>query len=203
MIIAVDGPAAAGKGTIARALATHFGYHFLDTGALYRMVGLAVIRSARDPADTGAAIAAATSLDPSGFADRDLRTEAVGAAASIVAVVPEVRSALLSLQRDFARKQPGAVLDGRDIGTVVCPDADVKLYVTASPEVRASRRQKELGAASYADVLAEIKARDLRDSQRATAPLLPAKDAVILDTSELDIVAAVEAAIAIADRRRR
>jgi cytidylate kinase len=203
MIIAVDGPAAAGKGTIARALATHFGYHFLDTGALYRMVGLAVIRSARDPADTGAAIAAATSLDPSGFADRDLRTEAVGAAASIVAVVPEVRSALLSLQRDFARKQPGAVLDGRDIGTVVCPDADVKLYVTASPEVRASRRQKELGAASYADVLAEIKARDLRDSQRVTAPLLPAKDAVILDTSELDIAAAVEAAIAIADRRRR
>ena len=203
MIIAVDGPAAAGKGTIARALATHFGYHFLDTGALYRMVGLAVIRNAREPADTRAAIAAATSLDPSGFADRDLRTEAVGAAASIVAVVPEVRSALLSLQRDFARKQPGAVLDGRDIGTVVCPDADVKLYVTASPEVRASRRQKELGAASYADVLAEIKARDLRDSQRVTAPLLPAKDAVILDTSELDIAAAVEAAIAIADRRRR
>ncbi|MGL6183258.1 MAG: (d)CMP kinase [Aestuariivirga sp.] len=203
MIIAVDGPAAAGKGTIARALARHFGFHFLDTGALYRMVGLAVIRSGRDPADTRAAIAAATSLDPSGFADRDLRTEAVGAAASIVAVVPEVRSALLSLQRDFARKQPGAVLDGRDIGTVVCPDADVKLYVTASPEVRAARRQKELGAAAYAEVLAEIRARDLRDSQRATAPLLPAKDAVILDTSELDIAAAVEAAIAIADRRRR
>ena len=203
MIIAVDGPAAAGKGTIARALARHFGFHFLDTGALYRMVGLAVIRSGRDPADTTAAIAAATSLDPSGFADRDLRTEAVGAAASIVAVVPEVRSALLSLQRDFARKQPGAVLDGRDIGTVVCPDADVKLYVTASPEVRAARRQKELGAAAYAEVLAEIRARDLRDSQRATAPLLPAKDAVILDTSELDIAAAVEAAIAIADRRRR
>jgi cytidylate kinase len=203
MIIAVDGPAAAGKGTIARALARHFGFHFLDTGALYRMVGLAVIRNGGDPADKRAAIVAATSLDPSGFADRDLRTEAVGAAASIVAVVPEVRSALLSLQRDFARKQPGAVLDGRDIGTVVCPDADVKLYVTASPEVRAARRQKELGAASYEDVLAEIKARDLRDSQRATAPLLPAKDAVILDTSELDIAAAVEAAIAIADRRRR
>jgi cytidylate kinase len=203
MIIAVDGPAAAGKGTIARALATHFGYHFLDTGALYRMVGLAVIRSGRDPADTAAAIAAARSLDPAGFADRDLRTEAVGAAASIVAVVPEVRSALLSLQRDFARRQPGAVLDGRDIGTVVCPDADVKLYVTASPEVRARRRQAELGAASYDSVLAEIRARDLRDSQRATAPLLPAKDAVILDTSELDIAAAVEAAIAIADRRRR
>jgi CMP/dCMP kinase len=203
MIIAVDGPAAAGKGTIARALARHFGFHFLDTGALYRMVGLAVIRNGGDPADKRAAIVAATSLDPSGFADRDLRTEAVGAAASIVAVVPEVRSALLSLQRDFARKQPGAVLDGRDIGTVVCPDADVKLYVTASPEVRAARRQKELGAASYEDVLAEIKARDLRDSQRATAPLLPAKDAVILDTSALDVAAAVEAAIAIADRRRR
>jgi cytidylate kinase len=202
MIIAVDGPAAAGKGTIARALAQHFGYHFLDTGALYRMVGLAVLRRGQDPADTAAAIAAATSLDPSGFADRDLRNEAVGAAASIVAVVPEVRSALLSLQRDFARRQPGAVLDGRDIGTVVCPDADVKLYVTASPEVRAARRQKELGAASYADVLAEIRARDLRDSQRATAPLLPAKDAVILDTSELDIAAATAKAIAIADRAR-
>jgi cytidylate kinase len=202
MIIAVDGPAAAGKGTIARALAKHFGYHFLDTGALYRMVGLAVIRSGQDPADTAAAITAATSLDPSGFEDRDLRNEAVGAAASIVAVVPEVRSALLSLQRDFARKPPGAVLDGRDIGTVVCPDADVKLYVTASPEVRARRRQAELGAASYDSVLAEIRARDLRDSQRATAPLLPAKDAVILDTSELDIAAATAAAIAIADRRR-
>jgi CMP/dCMP kinase len=137
MIIAVDGPAAAGKGTIARALARHFGFHFLDTGALYRMVGLAVIRNGGDPADKRAAIVAATSLDPSGFADRDLRTEAVGAAASIVAVVPEVRSALLSLQRDFARKQPGAVLDGRDIGTVVCPDADVKLYVTVR---RAARR---------------------------------------------------------------
>jgi cytidylate kinase len=202
MIIAVDGPAAAGKGTIARALAKHFGYHFLDTGALYRMVGLAVIRSGQDPADTAAAITAATSLDPSGFEDRDLRNEAVGAAASIVAVVPEVRSALLSLQRDFARKPPGAVLDGRDIGTVVCPDADVKLYVTASPEVRARRRQAELGAASYDSVLAEIRARDLRDSQRATAPLLPAKDAVILDTSELDIAAATAAAITIADRRR-
>jgi cytidylate kinase len=202
MIIAVDGPAAAGKGTIARALAQHFGYHFLDTGALYRMVGLAVLRRGQDPADTAAAIAAATSLDPSGFADRDLRNEAVGAAASIVAVVPEVRSALLSLQRDFARRQPGAVLDGRDIGTVVCPDADVKLYVTASPEVRAQRRQTELGAASYADVLAEIRARDLRDSQRATAPLLPAKDAVILDTSELDIAAATAKAIAIAERGR-
>jgi cytidylate kinase len=202
MIIAVDGPAAAGKGTIARALAKHFGYHFLDTGALYRMVGLAVLRRGQDPADTAAAIIAATSLDPSGFEDRDLRSEAVGAAASVVAVVPDVRSALLSLQRDFARKPPGAVLDGRDIGTVVCPDADVKLYVTASPEVRARRRQAELGAASYDSVLAEIRARDLRDSQRATAPLLPAKDAVILDTSELDIAAATAAAIAIADRRR-
>ena len=202
MIVAVDGPAAAGKGTIARGLARHFGYHFLDTGALYRMVGLAVIRAGQDPADAAAAIAAANSLDPARFADGDLRSEAVGAAASIVAVVPEVRSALLSLQRGFAQKPPGAVLDGRDIGTVVCPDADVKLYVTASPEVRAARRQKELGAASYADVLAEIRARDLRDSQRATAPLLPARDAVILDTSELDIAAATAKAISIADRAR-
>ena len=202
MIVAVDGPAAAGKGTIARGLARHFGYHFLDTGALYRMVGLAVIRAGQDPADAAAAIAAANSLDPARFADGDLRSEAVGAAASIVSVVPEVRSALLSLQRGFAQKPPGAVLDGRDIGTVVCPDADVKLYVTASPEVRAARRQKELGAASYADVLAEIRARDLRDSQRATAPLLPARDAVILDTSELDIAAATAKAISIADRAR-
>ena len=202
MIIAVDGPAAAGKGTIARALARHFGFHFLDTGALYRMVGLAVIRAGRDPADKAAATAAAAHLDPSAFSDGDLRNEEVGRAASIVAVVPEVRTALLALQRDFARKAPGAVLDGRDIGTVVCPDADVKLYVTASPEVRALRRQRELGAVSYEGVLAEIKARDLRDSQRATAPLLPATNAVILDTSELDIAAAAAEAIAIAESKR-
>lgn len=202
MIIAVDGPAAAGKGTIARALARHFGFHFLDTGALYRMVGLAVLRAGHDPANTAEATRAARALDPSGIDDRDLRTEAVGTAASVVAVVPEVRTALLSLQRDFARKEPGAVLDGRDIGTVVCPDAEVKIFVTASPEVRARRRQAELEAPSYDAVLAEIRARDLRDSQRATAPLLPAPDAIILDTSDLDIAAAVTAAVAIVDAAR-
>jgi len=196
VIIAVDGPAAAGKGTIARALAKHFGYHFLDTGSLYRMVGLAVLRAGADPADPAAAIAAARTLNPARYDDRDLRTEQVGAAASIVAVIPEVRAALLDLQRAFARREPGAVLDGRDIGTVVCPEADVKLFVTASPEVRARRRQKELQAASYDAVLAEIRARDERDAKRAVAPLMPAADAVLLDTSELSVEKAVAAAIA-------
>jgi len=201
MIIAVDGPAAAGKGTIARALARHFGYHFLDTGSLYRMVALALIRSGRDPDDKAAAIAAARTLNPASFRDGDLRSEEVGAAASIVAVIPEVRAALLEMQRAFARRQPGAVLDGRDIGTVVCPEADVKLYVTASAEVRAKRRQLELGAPDYAAVLAEIKARDARDSARATAPLLPAADAVVLDTSGMDADTAVAAAIRLAAPR--
>ena len=202
MIIAVDGPAAAGKGTIARALARHFGFHFLDTGALYRMVGLAAIRAAGEPITTQSAIAAAKSLDPSSFLDSDLRTEKVGAAASIVAVIPEVRAALLEFQRSFARKAPGAVLDGRDIGTVVCPDAHAKLFITASAEVRARRRQKELGAPDYEAVLADIRARDARDSQRATAPLTAAKDAVMLDTSEMDITTAVAAAVAAVEARR-
>ena len=202
MIIAVDGPAAAGKGTIARALAKHFGYHFLDTGALYRMVGLAAIRAGGEPITTPAAIAAALSLDPSSFTDAELRTEKVGAAASIVAVIPEVRAALLEFQRSFAKKPPGAVLDGRDIGTVVCPDAHAKLFITASAEVRARRRQMELGATDYEAVLADIRARDERDSQRATAPLVAAKDAVMLDTSEMDINAAVAAAVAAVEARR-
>ena len=195
MIIAVDGPAAAGKGTIARALARHFGYHFLDTGSLYRMVGLAVLRAGGDPHDRAAAITAAAALDPAIYNDEDLRNEDVGSAASIVAVIPEVRAALLDFQRTFARKPPGAVLDGRDIGTVVCPDADVKIFITASPEVRARRRQLELGAASYDTVLAEIRARDERDSRRATAPLVAASDAVVIDTSEMAVGEAVEAAI--------
>jgi cytidylate kinase len=202
MIIAVDGPAAAGKGTIARALARHFGFHFLDTGALYRMVGLAAIRAGGEPITTKSAIAAARSLDPSSFIDADLRTEEVGAAASIVAVIPEVRAALLEFQRSFARKPPGAVLDGRDIGTVVCPDAHAKLFITASAQVRAKRRQKELGAADYEAVLADIRARDERDSKRATAPLVAARDAVVLDTSDMDIDAAVRAAVATVEARR-
>jgi cytidylate kinase len=201
MIIAVDGPAAAGKGTIARALARHFGYHFLDTGSLYRMVGLAVLRDRGDPADARAAVTAAQALNVSAFADGDLRSEAVGAAASIVAVNPGVRAALLDLQRSFAARKPGAVLDGRDIGTVVCPEAEVKLFVTATPEVRARRRQIELGSHSYDAVLAEIRARDERDSKRATAPLVPAQDAVILDTSDLDSGQAIARAIEIATPR--
>jgi cytidylate kinase len=201
MIIAVDGPAA-GKGTIARALARHFGFHFLDTGALYRMVGLAAIRAGGEPITTPAAIAAALSLDPSSFTDAELRTEKVGAAASIVAVIPEVRAALLEFQRSFARRPPGAVLDGRDIGTVVCPDAHAKLFITASAEVRARRRQMELGATDYDAVLADIRARDERDSIRATAPLVAARDAVMLDTSEMDIDAAVAAAVAAVEARR-
>jgi cytidylate kinase len=202
MIIAVDGPAAAGKGSIARALARHFGFHVLDTGALYRMVGLAAIRAGGEPITTQSAIAAALSLDPASYADPDLRTEKVGAAASIVAVIPEVRAALLEFQRSFARRPPGAVLDGRDIGTVVCPDAHAKLFITASAEVRARRRQAELGAEDYDAVLADIRARDERDSQRATAPLVAAKDAVTLDTSDMDIAAAVAAAIGAVEARR-
>jgi cytidylate kinase len=202
MIIAVDGPAAAGKGTIARALAKHFGFHFLDTGALYRMVGLAAIRAGGEPITIASAIAAALSLDPASFADSELRTEKVGAAASIVAVIPEVRAALLEFQRSFARRPPGAVLDGRDIGTVVCPDAHAKLFITASAEVRARRRQVELRAPDYEAVLADIRARDARDSQRATAPLVAANDAVTIDTSEMDIDAAVAAAVAAVEARR-
>ena len=195
MIIAVDGPAAAGKGTIARALAKHFGYHFLDTGSLYRMVGLSALRSGGEPITARAAMAAAMSLNPQEFSDAELRSEQVGAAASIVAAIPEVRAALLELQRAFARKEPGAVLDGRDIGTVVCPEAEAKLFITASPEVRARRRQAELGAADYDAILADIRARDERDSQRATAPLMAAADAVTLDTSDLDRDAAIAAAV--------
>lgn len=202
MIIAVDGPAAAGKGTIARALARHFGFHFLDTGALYRMVGLAALRAGGEPITPATAIAAASTLDPQSFTDAELRTETVGAAASIVAVIPEVRAALLDFQRSFALKAPGAVLDGRDIGTVVCPDAHAKLFITASPEVRARRRQLELGTGDYESVLADIRARDARDSQRATAPLVAAKDAVVLDTSEMDIAAAVAAAVKAVEARR-
>ncbi len=195
MIIAVDGPAAAGKGTIARALASHFGYHFLDTGSLYRMVGLAALRAGGEPITAAAAIAAARGLNPQKFSDEELRNEQVGAAASVVAAIPEVRAALLDVQRAFARKGPGAVLDGRDIGTVVCPEAEVKLFITASPEVRARRRQAELGAADYETVLTEIRARDERDSKRATAPLVAAADAVTLDTSDMDIAAAIAEAI--------
>ncbi|MFN0191950.1 MAG: (d)CMP kinase [Aestuariivirga sp.] len=200
MIIAVDGPAAAGKGTIARALAKHFGLNFLDTGTLYRMVGLSVLQRGADASDASAAIAAAERLDPKSFEDSDLRGEDVGSAASKVAAVPGVRRALLQFQRDFASTPPGAVLDGRDIGTVVCPDADAKLFITASPEVRARRRQLELEglgrSSAYEEVLKDILARDERDSRRLDAPLRAAPNAAVIDTSDMGIEAALDAAIA-------
>ena len=199
MIIAVDGPAAAGKGTIARALAQHFSYHHLDTGTLYRRVGLELLKSDGDIHDSKIAAAIAQNLHSYAYLDYELRTEAVGAAASIVASIPEVRAALLDYQRSFAEQEPGAVLDGRDIGTVVCPDADVKLFITASPEVRAKRRLAELQAngadVTFEAVLQDIRQRDDRDQNRAVAPLMAAPDAVIIDTSELAADAAIAAAI--------
>ena len=206
MIIAVDGPAAAGKGTLARGLARHYNYHFLDTGSLYRMVGLAVLMQGGDPRDEAAALAAAKSLKPDLVRDEDLRGEKMGEAASIVAANLKVREALLGFQRDFAKRAPGTVLDGRDIGTVVCPDAQAKIFVTASPEVRARRRHAELaerGAApAFAIVLAEIKARDERDRTRAHAPLVPASDAYVLETSAMTREEALNAAIRFVDGKK-
>jgi cytidylate kinase len=201
-VIAVDGPAASGKGTIARALAKHFALPFMDTGLLYRAVALNLWRWGGDPADEFEALRACDDLgfDPD---DPELRSEPVSAIASRISVYPSVRSALLERQQDFARQDGGAVLDGRDIGTVIAPDADVKLFVTASPEVRAERRMRELGQrgmhAHYNDVLADIRARDERDSTREVAPLVPAADAILLDTSTLDVDAAIAEAIRLAD----
>ena len=199
LVIAVDGPAASGKGTLARRLAAHYGLAYLDTGSLYRATGLAVTAQGKDPSDEGAAVDAAHTLDPSLYSDADLRAPGAGEAASRVAAIPAVRAALLELQRKVAATLPGAVLDGRDIGTVVCPDADAKLFVTAAPETRAQRRHLEhLGRGeqiSYEDVLADIRRRDERDSGRAVAPLVPAHDAHLLDTTELGIEAAFQAAL--------
>jgi CMP/dCMP kinase len=199
MIIAVDGPSAAGKGTIARAIASRLGYHFLDTGTLYRMVALAMLDQASDPGDQDKAANIAASLDPSRYADAELRGERIAAMASRISAYPAVRDKLLHFQREFAGRESGAVLDGRDIGTVVCPDADVKLYITASTEVRARRRYKELKAidpaVTKAVVLADVRARDDRDTSRDVSPLLPARDAVIIDTSDMNRAAAVAAAL--------
>lgn len=183
--VAIDGPAAAGKGTISRAVAARFGFAHLDTGALYRAVGV----KGGDP------VLAAQSLTPEDLARDDLRSLEAGQAASRVAVIPEVRAALLAFQRRFARQPGGAVLDGRDIGTVICPEAEVKLYITASPQVRAHRRWLEVGG-DEARVLAEVEERDARDMGRADAPLRPAADALQIDTSDLSIAAAIAAAIA-------
>jgi CMP/dCMP kinase len=200
LVIAVDGPAAAGKGTLARGLAHALGLPHLDTGLLYRVVGRRVLDAGADPRDAAAAEAAARALRPADLARGDLRGPDADAAASAVAAVPGVRAALLDFQRRFAADR-GAVLDGRDIGTVVCPDAAVKLFVTASPEARAERRWRELQArgvaASLREVAAEMAARDAQDSGRATAPLRAAEDAVVLDTSALDAAAALEAALAV------
>lgn len=191
--VAIDGPAAAGKGTIGRAVAGRFGFRHLDTGLLYRAVGV----MGGDPA------AAARRLTPDDLARGDLRTLEAGRAASRVAAIPEVRAALVEFQRRFARGEGGAVLDGRDIGTVICPEAEVKLYVTASAEVRAHRRWLEVGG-DEARVLAEVRERDARDMGRADAPLKAAEDAVVIDTSAMGIAEAVEAACAVvADRLGR
>jgi CMP/dCMP kinase len=190
MIIAVDGPSAAGKGTLARGIAKALGYHFLDTGSLYRMVGFAMLQAGKAGNNAAAATTIALSLKPETINDADLRSEEVAAMASEVAVIPEVRQALLEFQRNFARKAPGAVLDGRDIGTVVCPDADLKFFVTAATDVRARRRHDELKSfgkkSDYKDVLEDIMARDERDATRTTAPTRMADDAIEIDTSELD-----------------
>jgi cytidylate kinase len=193
--VAIDGPAAAGKGTISRAVAQQFGFAHLDTGLLYRAVGI----KGGDP------VLAARSLTAEDLAKGDLRTLEAGQAASRVAVLAEVRAALTDFQRQFARREGGAVLDGRDIGTVICPDAEVKLFVTASAEIRARRRWLELGGEAgeepYEDVLAQVRERDDRDMSRAEAPMRPAGDAVILDTSELSVEAAVAQAIALISAR--
>ena len=209
MIIAIDGPAASGKGTLARRLAAHFGYAHLDSGKIYRAVGLAVLRAGKDPEDPAAAVAAAGTLNADDLGNPDLAGDDAAVAASKVAAIPAVRAAVLDFQRDFAINPPGgaggAVIDGRDIGTVVCPDAAVKLFVTASVEARAERRHKELlgrGEASiYARVLQDLKERDARDTNRAVAPLRPAEDAEVMDTSEMDPDAAFAAALACVEDR--
>lgn len=206
MIIAVDGLAGVGKGTLAKRLADHFGLHYLDTGALYRGVARDVLASGHDPADVLAAVAAARRIDATTLDDPGLRTEQVSEGASVVAAIPAVREALLQYQRDFAHRPPGAVLDGRDIGTVVCPDADAKFFITASPEVRADRRWRQLRAkgvaADLADVLAQIRDRDERDTKRRIAPAVGAPDAITIDTSAMDAEAVFQAAVKIVAERR-
>jgi len=206
MIIAIDGPAASGKGTLGRRLASHYGLRHLDTGLIYRAVAKALLDAGHTPADPERAVAAAGALDPTAFDEAALKRPAVGEAASLVSAIPGVRRAVLAFQHDFGRTPPGAVLDGRDIGTVVFPDADVKIFVTATPEVRAGRRTAELKAAGTAvsatEVLADIARRDERDTARAIAPLKAAPDAHLLDTTHLDIDAAFRAAVDIVEAVR-
>ena len=207
MIIAIDGPAASGKGTLGKRLAAHYGLRHLDTGLIYRAVAKSVLDAGSRPDDVAAAVAAAQALDPAGFDETALKTPAVGEAASLVSAIAAVRTVLLAFQRDFAAQPPGAVLDGRDIGTVICPDAEVKIYVTATPEVRARRRAAEYRAQGKAiddaSVLADIVKRDERDQNRAAAPLKQAPDAHLLDTTHMNVEAAVTAAIAIVERAKK
>jgi CMP/dCMP kinase len=206
MIIAIDGPAASGKGTIAKQIAGVYGLHHLDTGLIYRAVAKAVLDAGYAPDDTGRAIAAAVALDPTKFDEKSLKAQPITEAASVVAAIPEVRQALMNFQRQFATKPPGAVLDGRDIGTVIAPGADVKLFVVATPEVRAKRRTLELQAkgepVDEQEVLADLLRRDERDSRRTAAPLKAAPDAHLLDTTHLSIDAAFRAAVEIIEAVR-
>ena len=206
MIIAIDGPAASGKGTLAKRLAAHYGYRHLDTGVIYRAVAHALIEAGSDLKDEAAAVTAAVRLDPETFENPALKSQKVGAAASVVSAIPRVREALVEFQRQFAATPPGAVLDGRDIGTVICPNADVKIFVVADPRVRARRRTLEARArgeeADEMAVLADIMARDQRDQSRSVAPLKQAADAYLLDNSNLDIEGGVRAAIDIVEAVR-
>jgi len=207
MIIAIDGPAASGKGTLGKRLAAHYGLRHLDTGLIYRAVAKALLDAGCPLDDKERAIATAQALDPSQFDENALKGHAVGEAASVVSAIPEVRAALVAFQRDFAATPPGAVLDGRDIGTVIAPDADVKIFVIAAPEERARRRAAELKAAGEpadeAAILADILRRDKRDRSRAVAPLKPAPDAHQLDTTHLSVEAAVAAAVDLVERNRK
>ncbi|MEX0840685.1 MAG: (d)CMP kinase [Xanthobacteraceae bacterium] len=207
MIIAIDGPAASGKGTLGKKLAEHFGLRHLDTGLLYRAVAKTLMDAGHRCDDPARAVAAAKALDPASFEDTVLKSHAVGEAASIVSAIPEVRAVLVALQRAFAAEPPGAVMDGRDIGTVICPNAEVKIFVTASPQVRARRRARELALAGQpideAAVLADILRRDERDRTRVISPMRPADDAHVLDTTNFDIDATFKAALAIVERAPR
>ncbi len=207
MIIAIDGPAASGKGTLGKRLAAHYALRHLDTGLIYRAVGQALRDAGHRWDDEARAVAAARTLDLARFDEQVLKSHTAGEGASVVSAFPGVRAALLEFQRDFAAKPPGAVLDGRDIGTVVCPDADVKIFVVAAPEERARRRALEMKAAGQtvdeAAILADIIKRDERDRSRSVAPLKPAADAHELDTTHLDVEAAVKAAIGLVERYRK
>lgn len=205
-VIAVDGPAASGKGTIAARLGAEYGLPVLDSGLLYRAVGVRILKEGGDPDDQATAAAVALTLDPAELENPEVRARAASDAASRVAVHHDVRVALREFQQSFAAQEPGAVIDGRDIGTVICPDAQVKIFVTASPEIRAERRWKQLVAGgervTYDEILTDIRTRDARDAGRADSPMRPADDAVLLDTSEMTIEAAFDAARRIVEAAR-